>query len=116
MVATISLGSPIVLDIFEKNEMRNPEEKRVPKWRVLQEPRSLLITTGDLYTSHLHGIAQTEVDEDIRPGEGGVCNWDLLGDQEAFRDGRNQRDLRISLTYRDVLRVSNLGGKILGRR
>ena len=114
MVATISLGSPIVLDVFEKNEIRNPEEKRVPKWRILQEPRSLLVTTGDLYTSHLHGIAGVQVDEGLGPET--IANWDLLGDNEAFAEGRNVRGVRISLTYRDVLRVSNLGAKILGRR
>ncbi|RPB21928.1 hypothetical protein L211DRAFT_858236 [Terfezia boudieri ATCC MYA-4762] len=116
MVATISLGSPIVLDIYEKNEMRNPEEKRIPIWRILQEPRSLLVTTGELYTGFLHGVEGVDVDEQLRPGQGGIANWELLGDQEGFVAGRSTRGMRTSLTYRDVLRVSNLGGKVLGRR
>jgi alkylated DNA repair protein alkB family protein 6 len=35
MVATISLGSPIVLDIYEKTD----GGVREPRWRILQEPR-----------------------------------------------------------------------------
>ena len=118
MVATISLGGSVVLEIYEKDDLRNPEEHRVPKWRILQEPRSLLVTTGEIYTGYLHGIAQVEVDEDIKGGEDGIVNWELLGDQEVFMkaEGRNIRGLRTSLTYRDVLRVSNLGGKVFGRR
>lgn len=104
----------MVLDVFDKNEMRNPEERRVPRWRILQEPRSLLVTTGELYTSHLHGIGRSLVDANLGPET--VANWELLGDRGRWRDGRNVRSTRTSLTYRDVLRVSNLGGKILGRR
>ncbi|KAF8466962.1 hypothetical protein BDZ91DRAFT_153805 [Kalaharituber pfeilii] len=114
MVATISLGGSIVLDIFEKDGMRNPEEKRVPVFRILQEPRSLLVTTGELYTSHLHGIAAVEVDENLGPQT--IANWEQLGSREAFKDSRNARTLRTSLTYRDVLRVSNLGTKLFGRK
>jgi alkylated DNA repair protein alkB family protein 6 len=35
VVATVSLGAPIVLDIYENTEGGT----RVPKWRILQEPR-----------------------------------------------------------------------------
>jgi alkylated DNA repair protein alkB family protein 6 len=38
MVATVSLGAPIVLDIYEKEE----GGRRAPKWRILQEPRRLV--------------------------------------------------------------------------
>ncbi|KAI5781659.1 Alkbh6 protein [Peziza echinospora] len=114
MVATISLGGTMVLDVFEKDAIRNPEEERSPAFRILQEPRSLLITTDDLYTSHLHGIATIEVDE--RLGADTIANWELLGDMEDYSSGRNIRTTRTSLTYRDVLRVSNLAGRILGRR
>ena len=75
---------------------------------------SLLITTDDLYTSHLHGIATIEVDE--RLGADTIANWELLGDKDDYSSGRNIRTTRTSLTYRDVLRVSNLAGRILGRR
>jgi alkylated DNA repair protein alkB family protein 6 len=40
VVATISLGSAIVFDIYEKNPHGGGGEKQ-PKWRVLQEARRL---------------------------------------------------------------------------
>lgn len=79
-------------------------------WRVLQEPRSLLITTDTLYTDYLHGIA--DVDEDLNLSEENIVNWPLLRSPEAFAGGRNSRGTRTSLTYRDVLKVTKLGGKL----
>ena len=85
-------------------------------WRILQEPRSLLITTGDLYTDCLHGIDGVKVDEDI--GSEKIINWDLLGDKAPFTDGSAERETRISLTFRDVKKVQKLGKAFgaLGRR
>ena len=37
-VATVSLGAPIVLDIYEKGSAVGGPD-RVPRWRILQEPR-----------------------------------------------------------------------------
>lgn len=65
---------------------------------------SLLVTTDDMYTTHLHGIAQAVADEDLGPET--VANWDLLGDKTCFTAGRYDREIRTSLTYRDVLKVS----------
>lgn len=66
--------------------------------------KSLLVTTEDMYTTHLHGIAQTVTDENLSPET--VANWDLLGDKAYFAAGRYDRETRTSLTYRDVLKVS----------
>lgn len=66
--------------------------------------KSLLVTTDDMYTTHLHGIAQIIADENLGPET--VANWDLLGDKTYFADGRYNRETRTSLTYRDVLKVS----------
>ena len=109
VVATISLGSHIVLDIKPKNVTGIG-------WRILQEPRSLLITTGDLYAETLHGISETEADEDLGPES--IVNWDLLGDKQRFNQGRAIREKRISLTFRDVIQVKKLGKAFgaLGRR
>lgn len=41
MVATVSLGAPIVLDVFEKSE----GGLEVAKYRVLQEPRRYVTNT-----------------------------------------------------------------------
>ena len=117
VTATVSLGSSIVLDIYSKPATTASDSGR-DRWRVLQEPGSLLVTTGECYTHTLHGIAEVEADEDLR--EGTVANWDLLGNQEVFREGTNVRGARISLTCRDVKKVVKMGAGaknvILGKR
>ena len=121
VVATVSLGGSIVLDVTEKpdrnfSDSTDGEDLRKRNtWRILQEPRSLLITTGSAYTDTLHGIA--EIKEDVNLNEDTVANWNLLGNKELVvaNGGRNERTTRISLTLRDVLKVSNLGSKIFGK-
>ncbi len=81
-----------------------------PCWRILQEPRSLLITTQSLYTDYLHGIA--DLTEDTGLGADTIANWSLLRSPEAFATTRNIRETRISLTYRDVLKISKVGDKL----
>ncbi|MCJ1312490.1 hypothetical protein MMC25_006164 [Agyrium rufum] len=110
MVATVSLGSSLVLDIYAKKDDGSGEREAEPRYRILQEPRSLLITTGPLYEQYLHGIA--EVKEDVNLGPDTICNWSLLGDPDQFKSGKNLRSTRISLTYRDVLKVANIGNRI----
>lgn len=100
------------LDIYGSKEDGAIEEE--PRWRVLQEPRSLLITTGELYTEYLHGIA--EVQEYTNLGASTICNWDLLRAPDKIIDGRLERRKRTSLTYRDVLKVSKLGAKLMSKR
>lgn len=119
VVATISLGSSIVLDMYDKvpdgDDSNNGPRTGVPSYRILQEPRSLLLTTGDMYSKYLHGIAERQMDEDIGPfdpaNRSGVVNWDLLGNREQieFNNGRLPRSTRVSLTYRDVLKVKEVG-------
>lgn len=108
VVCTVSLGTSLCLNLY-----RNKDDGALDPdvaWRILQEPRSLLITTGDLYTDYLHGIADT--DEDVDLGPDSVVNWAQLRSPEAFSGGRNPRGTRTSLTYRDVLQVSNVGDKL----
>ena len=133
LVATVSLGAPIVLDLYKKDDyIRDKDESglginddgcaftpshvssRKPQFRILQERRSLLITKGRIYTDFLHGIAERTMDEDLGPHS--ICNWQLLRDQERYRDGWYQRETRTSLTYRDVLKVAKVGNtlKFLG--
>ncbi|CAZ81162.1 unnamed protein product [Tuber melanosporum] len=108
VVGTVSLGGVIVLDVYEKR-MGGGKGRRVG--RVLLEDGSLLVTTGDMYTSYLHGIAEVTVDEDLGPET--IANWELLGDKDRFKGGRSERGARISLTYRDVLKVVKVGGGFL---
>ena len=128
VVATVSLGAPIILDVYEKQRSEDrdgaggeegPGEDgtRMTPWlRILQERRSLLITTDKLYADYLHGIAERDRDENLGPET--ICNWDLLGEKERFTIGSYERGTRVSLTYRDVLKVSKLGNsmKFLGRK
>ncbi|KAI1267198.1 hypothetical protein F5Y18DRAFT_331666 [Xylariaceae sp. FL1019] len=107
IVCTVSLGASICLNIHETK--KDGALESVPSWRILQEPRSLLITTADLYTDYLHGISDME--EDIELSDTTIVNWSLLGSPESFQSGRNPRQLRTSLTYRDVISVSKLGTK-----
>lgn len=122
VVATVSLAGTLVLDIYEKSSRdassgEEAGESRLQKpWRILQEPRSLLVTTGSAYTETLHGIA--EVREDVDLNEATVANWGLLGaGRESVLEsgGKNERTARISLTFRDVLKVSKLGSTIFGK-
>ena len=119
VVATVSLGGSLVLDVTEKRktdgDVATEDPKELKRWRILQEPRSLLLTTGSAYTDTLHGIAETTEDSNLGPGK--VANWSLLGDREAIEanGGCNARTDRISLTYRDVKKVSNVGSKLFGK-
>ena len=90
-------------------------EKDGKAWRILQEPRSLLVTCGAAYTDTLHGIA--EVKEDVDLDESTVANWGLLADKEKIvqGNGKSMRETRISLTFRDVNKVSKLGSKLFGK-
>jgi alkylated DNA repair protein alkB family protein 6 len=108
VVCTVSLGSSLCLNLYRSKEdgALDPE----PLWRILQEPRSLLITTAELYSGYLHGIDPISTDVDL--SEQTVANWSLLRSASCFQDGLNQRHMRISLTYRDVLKVSKLGSKL----
>lgn len=106
--ATVSLGGHTVLDIYEKTE--DGERMPRPSWRILQEPRSLLITTGDMYRDTLHGISEVKVDNNLNSES--IINWSLLGDASLFESGTAERQSRVSLTYRDVLKVAKLGGAL----
>jgi alkylated DNA repair protein alkB family protein 6 len=64
----------------------------------------LLITAGDIYTEHLHGIAEVAKERDLNPDT--VSNWELLCNPDEIRDGESERLPRTSLTYRDVIKVS----------
>lgn len=115
--ATLSLGAAIVLDIYEKNEAG--ERNLKPRWRILQEPRSLLVTSGPMYTETLHGIEEVKVDEKME--DEGIANWAFLGERDRYANlegARYERRLRVSLTYRDVVKVAKVGGamKFLGKR
>jgi alkylated DNA repair protein alkB family protein 6 len=107
VVCTVSLGASLCLNLYRTQEdgALDPE----PVCRILQEPRSLLVTAEELYTGYLHGIA--DIEEDVNLSSDTIANWDLLRSKHEFEAGVNTRQTRTSLTYRDVLKVSKLGNK-----
>ncbi|ETN46506.1 uncharacterized protein HMPREF1541_00691 [Cyphellophora europaea CBS 101466] len=114
ITATVSLGSHTVLDIYKKTD--DGEREKSPTWRVLQEPRSLLITTAGMYKDTLHGISEVTIDNSLDSNR--IANWSLLGDVTPFSSGAAERKTRVSLTYRDVLKTAKIGGalKFMNRR
>ncbi|KAF9895395.1 hypothetical protein FE257_000301 [Aspergillus nanangensis] len=132
LVATVSLGAPIVLDLYPKRHLNHAHKSNrnqngphdedgyeyngdgEPQFRILQERRSLLVTRGKLYTDFLHGIAERTADEELGPQS--ICNWGLLREPSVFEKEAYCRETRVSLTYRDVIRVAKLGNtmKFLG--
>jgi alkylated DNA repair protein alkB family protein 6 len=113
-VCTVSLGGSVCLNFFGTKDGGIIDAK--PCFKILQEPRSLLITTGELYTDFLHGIEETLEDVNLTPKT--VSNWDLLRSTDNIIEGKVERQLRTSLTYRDVLKVAKLGAKfgMFGKR
>ncbi|KAK5125389.1 hypothetical protein LTR85_000498 [Meristemomyces frigidus] len=121
VVATVSFSGSLVLDVTEKGASiprdggADANQDGPKSWRILQEPRSLLVTVGAAYDDTLHGIA--DVTEDVDLNKHTVANWNLLGDTQSIEasQGRNERTTRISLTYRDVKKVSTIGSKLFGK-
>lgn len=110
VVCTVSLGASLCLDIYGDKEDGTGQREEQPRWRIFQEPRSLLITTDELYTDYYHGIS--EIEADINLDSTTVANWNLLRSGEEIVNGKYERHERLSLTYRDVLKVSKLGAKL----
>lgn len=118
-VATISLGSHTVMHYHQykpSEDDSNTSTARpidpTPILSLLLEPRSLIITTDQLYTTHLHAIEPLEQDE-ISPGGTNIANKDSITSQElkevVERGGTLQRANRVSLTCRVVEKTLSLG-------
>ncbi|GAB1601435.1 alpha-ketoglutarate-dependent dioxygenase alkB homolog 6-like [Argonauta hians] len=104
-VATISLGSPILLDFYHQvdsstdagsNEESTTSQEDRHLLSILLEPRSLILVKDSIYLNYLHGIA--ERDEDIVTDK--ISNLDRcsgvnIGDVV-------KRTCRLSLTIRHV--------------
>ena len=108
VVCTVSLGASLCLDIHGTREDGTIEKEA--RWKVLQEPRSLLIITDELYKDYLHGIAETKEETNLGPET--ISNWSLLQSPNDIVNKKFARQTRTSLTYRDVIKVSQLGAKI----
>ncbi|KAL7423580.1 hypothetical protein Q5752_001160 [Cryptotrichosporon argae] len=131
LVATLSLGSHTVVDIhhYVSDDPSPPMTARppevadapargrpiaaVPLAHLLVMPRSLLLLSSSLYTSHLHGISPTTSDTVAgAPREGAtvVANARQLGDAKVVSAIQGEgwtksRWTRTSLTFRRTERV-----------
>lgn len=129
-VATVSCGSHTVLDIYRwatQDEGKIKAREQEPIFSILQEPRSLLVTVGDAYCTFLHGIAERTRDEAKQLTR--VVNVNQLVDEKVKNlvvraiqapdpsaiDDVLVREDRISLTFRDVEKVSKGLGGLLRR-
>ena len=92
-----------------------------PVVTVFLEPRSIIITSSSLYTSHLHGIQDLQQDI-LQPADDGypkvadldvpIANWGMLTSSNEMLTGSKgstlKRGTRYSLTWRDVKRVASV--------
>ena len=127
---------------METQETRGRAIDPVPILSLLLEPRSVIITTGDLYTSHLHSITNATTDyfatltpqesaeltdssirsseEDVMPRRIMIDNAEQLGNEGikavVLSGGELERKMRVSLTCRDVEKVSGLRVGLVGGR
>lgn len=140
VVATISLGSHAMFHYYRYantavgidegvSSAKGGKGKRIdmtPVMSVLLEPRSLVITTRELYTTHLHGINDVQIDIFPAPGDDSefptsteIANVELISDSAMKTvvqgGGSLGRQTRYSLTCRDIERVAGRGMG-LGRR
>ena len=126
----------------ETKETRGRIIDPIPVLSLLLEPRSVIITTSDLYTSYLHSIANVTTDyfstlnsqdsvgvadpsncssgEEVLPRRVVIDNMEQLGDEELKNivrsGGELERKNRVSLTCRDVEKVSGLKVGLVGGR
>ncbi|CAI4226494.1 unnamed protein product [Auanema sp. JU1783] len=104
LVATVSLGSSILLDLYRKideKKVESPSERFVGS--MLLERGSLFLMTDEAYSGHLHGIR--EVKED-------VINETVLNPGK-YLGQTLPRETRVSITIRNIPRVSKLDIKTL---
>ncbi|RKP25820.1 hypothetical protein SYNPS1DRAFT_15103 [Syncephalis pseudoplumigaleata] len=100
-VATLSLGSHAVLDFTPRETTTN-----TGCFSLFLAPRSLFVQRDQLYELYLHGIAETTADDLSNERRASPL---LLPPPEPYdsRQGRVERGMRVSLTYRRVARSIN---------
>ncbi|XP_039952858.1 alpha-ketoglutarate-dependent dioxygenase alkB homolog 6 [Bactrocera neohumeralis] len=122
IITTITCGSYTVLNFIERNVTRsNDKQCRLHKYnndaeslqqesltreinfKMLLEPRSLLILKDELYNNYLHGI--DEVKQDVLCDK--ICNYENC--ERVHKMGSIlKRGIRISLTIRHVPKTTTM--------
>ncbi|KAH8249076.1 hypothetical protein KR032_005671, partial [Drosophila birchii] len=105
IISTISCGSHTVLE-FAKRETEEDQQTapREVLFKLLLEPRSLLILKDTLYSDYLHSIAENN--EDVLCDR--ISNYDLCENTYKIGDHLVRRSPRISLTIRNVPKTSKM--------
>lgn len=103
-ITTISIGSHTVLEFHHprSDDDENTEHSKDPAFKLLVEPRSLLILKDELYHRYMHSISEIEEDNLKDP---------LLRNIEEKSPARDEvikRGTRYSLTIRNVPKTSKL--------
>ncbi|KAH8328089.1 hypothetical protein KR067_003901 [Drosophila pandora] len=113
IISTISCGSHTVLEFAkregagddpESKDSDTPSPAREVIFKLLLEPRSLLILKDSLYSEYLHSIAETN--EDVLCDR--IANYDLCENTYKIGDHLPRRSPRISLTIRNVPKTSKM--------
>lgn len=99
-ITTISIGSHTVLEFHKPKDFNesSDEASNEPEFKLLIEPRSLLILKDDLYHKFMHAISEVEVDD----------LSDSLIRNPVDSTEQLQRSTRYSLTIRNVPKTSKL--------
>lgn len=102
-ITTISIGSHTVLEFHEPRDFENVEDVKAPSFKLLVEPRSLLILKEEMYHRFMHSISEIESDNTCDPL---IKNLNCT----EYRDktGDIPRSTRFSLTIRNVPKTSKL--------
>ncbi|KAL7741763.1 hypothetical protein ACLKA6_000372 [Drosophila palustris] len=105
IISTISCGAHTILE-FTKRESSGDgmDATREVLFKLLLEPRSLLILKDTLYSDYMHGI--NEINEDTLCDR--ICNYDLCENTYKIGDHLVRRSPRISLTIRNVPKTSKM--------
>ncbi|KAH8287794.1 hypothetical protein KR018_000325 [Drosophila ironensis] len=112
IISTISCGSHTVLEFAKREDATADAEgastpspaSREVLFKLLLEPRSLLILKDSLYSDYLHSIA--EISEDVLCDR--IANYDLCENTYKIGDHLARRSPRISLTIRNVPKTSKM--------
>ena len=104
IVTTVSLKSQTVLNFYEPlKTTENSGKKDRLKFKLLIQPRSLLVLKKKLYENYLHGIEETF--EDVIDEKVANCEAEMIG--KVLK-----RDTRVSLTIRNVPKTTKFKFKI----
>lgn len=100
-ITTISIGSHTVLEFHKPKDFteEQSESSNEPEFKLLIEPRSLLILKDDLYHKYMHSISEIETDDPADP----LIKFPIVSAAEPL-----QRSTRYSLTIRNVPKTTKL--------